>query len=229
MCTKYSSERFKLKWQSHTKFVAVWTTAGTAEKPLSIWAATAVIPKGKLHGRKKGSNAVKERIVLGHYACTFFGAPSTIRMLEVTDERQSGLFSRHKRDPLRRFLDVFFPHPVRFRRVWTFESNKQLYVWEPVPPAPEYAVIGMLVTTSDVEPSLLDVRCVPKPWVERMPVPSVMWSATGASRTPASWWAENQSNALFRVSAGSSSLVAPEMLCMSPTKFYACLPADLCE
>ncbi|CAK9037999.1 unnamed protein product [Durusdinium trenchii] len=110
MCQKQSAGRFKVKWQKHSSFRPLWS-----DGLLSIWVAHELIPRGNFMGLKRGSNAVKERVVFGHCVST---AKPSVQLLEVTDEEHSGFFAKHPRDELSRILGTFFPHPIRFRQIW---------------------------------------------------------------------------------------------------------------
>jgi len=231
LCRKTSAGRFKLKWQKHTTFRPLWVSP-TTEHPLTIWAPEELVPRGKFLGIKRGSNAVKERISLGHYASASFNAP-TVQLLEVTDEQYSGFFAKHPRDELTRFIDLFFPHPVRFRQIWRQnrkrDATKGLYVWEPIPPAPEYVATGVVCTTEDEAPFLEEMRCVPRLWAERPATSQVVqvWAGSGEDGSPASLWSSSGSGpSLLHVTTGASAKVAPEIhsLLVEQKKFYAMLP-----
>ncbi|CAE8620304.1 unnamed protein product, partial [Polarella glacialis] len=103
-------------------FRPLWTSSPT-ESPLSVWAPEELIPRGKFLGIQRGSNSVKERVALGHYATTSFSGPAAVSLLEVTDQQHSGFFAKHPRDDLHRFMEVFFPHPVRFRQIWRQQQS----------------------------------------------------------------------------------------------------------
>merc|ERR1712151_580007 len=189
-------------------------------------------PKGKLHGCKKGSNAVKERLALGHYAVPSLGAPMGVFLLEVTDVRETGLFARHKRDALKRFLATFCPHPATYRLLWTQQSARPLFIWEPTPPGAEFVALGTVVTTEATPPPLEEVRCVPRPWAPTQPAPADakplrLWKnpAVNAEFSPAYFWAEGKGTGVgsrFRITASAN---APrEVRSMDVSKFFASLP-----
>merc|ERR1712151_52899 len=189
-------------------------------------------PKGKLRGCKKGSNAVKERLALGHYAVPALGAPVGVSLLEVTDVRETGLFARHKRDNLNRFLETFCPHPVSYRLSWTQQSARPLFIWEPIPPGAEFVALGMVVTTDAKSPPLEEVRCVPRPWAPAQPAktgtkPFRQWKnpAVNTEFSPAYFWAEGNGTGVgsrFRLTA--SAQAPREVRSMDAAKFFASLP-----
>jgi hypothetical protein len=241
MCKQLPLGRFKLKWQRHAKFLPLWTSAGTPnERPLSIWAANQLVPTGRLHGLRKGSNAVKERIAVGHYACAFFGAPPDAFLLEVTDVEESGVFAGHARVPLTRFLNTFFPHPVRFRQVWrrhSKEASDSLCIWEPIPPASAFVALGMVATAGDDAPSLRQVRCVPRPWAERVADANagrLLWTGGGGDAGQAHFWdlgaasSQQSFSAPFRATVGpEAQLSVCHVMTPKPGKFYASLPPGM--
>lgn len=98
-----------------------------------------------------------------------------------------------------------------------------IHVWEPIPPGPEFAAIGMVVTAEDEEPEPQEVHCVPKPWVQSNGGSATkVWSCPGAA-PPASFWT---SGTLFWVSTGAAAQVAPSIQVMPSGKFYASLHRD---
>ncbi|CAE7712186.1 aarA [Symbiodinium sp. CCMP2592] len=166
MCRQLSAGRFKHKWQKHSAFHPVWFANDMGAKPsLAIWAAVELVPRGKFLGVKRGSHAVKERLAFGHYV-SMSPSPPVTEVLEITDEQYSGFFAKHPRDELNRFLDTYFPHPIRFRQVWHLRESalKSVYMWAPVPPSPDFTACGMLCTTDDEAPALQEVRCLPRRW-----------------------------------------------------------------
>ena len=93
-------------------------------------------------------------------------------------------------------IEQFFPHPRRFRLVWTHQQgDKPLYTWRAVPPGPPgrslFVAMGMVVTTTEDEPDLTSIRCMPKAWVQESPVPPrKIWDDSGplsAMRLPAAY------------------------------------------
>jgi len=228
MCLKQAAGRFKLKWQPHTDFRRLWTTSGhLEEQPVSFWVPTDLVPRGKLKGARRGSHAVKERLALGHYASAFFGAPTEVQILEVTDERHSGIFVKHNRQDLQKFLDLYFPHPVRFRKIWQRNATSPVHIWEPIPPANEYVALGLVATVDEDAPLLTEIRCVPRPWAERTGELRTVWTGIGANGAPAQFWAgATTSDGHLRATAGAGAEIAPEAYTMATEKFYANLPCD---
>eukprot|EP00928_Gymnodinium_smaydae_P064899 TRINITY_DN48130_c0_g1_i1.p1 TRINITY_DN48130_c0_g1~~TRINITY_DN48130_c0_g1_i1.p1 ORF type:complete len:1108 (+),score=142.18 TRINITY_DN48130_c0_g1_i1:88-3324(+) len=165
---KLQTGRFKLKQQRHSAFSPIW--AETKPTPaagdlLSIWSPAKVVPRGKLQGFRKGSNAVKERLVFGSYVTASLGAPQSVSLLEVTDEKESGIFAKHRREELGRFLDFYFPHPSSFRLVWANHSGRPLYLWEPQAPSEIFGALGVLATSGPETPCTSEVRCAPRAWI----------------------------------------------------------------
>merc|ERR1712194_377501 len=95
----------------------VWSTEGTvAERPLSIWDPSGAKGEGPLC-------RVSVPVMFGHLACTGSGSPTGCELLGVTDQQESGLFTKRKKDDLHKFLEIFFPHPVRFRKAWSLQNT----------------------------------------------------------------------------------------------------------
>lgn len=235
MCERMQSGRFKLKWKQHGAFQSVWTTAGApSEKQLSIWRPLAApVARGLFGTPKAGATVVRERIFVGHYACTNFSAPAGALVLEVTDTSQTGFFAKPKRDSLKRFVDVFFPHPTRYRQVWrnaTSSPSTPLFIWEPIPPAQEYVALGMAATTDGEPPPVEKLRCMPRPWAEPVAgkLPTSLWTGTSVDGSHVNLWTVGGSKALFcaTASADAAAATAPDMLVMSEDKFYASLPPE---
>eukprot|EP00933_Yihiella_yeosuensis_P085128 TRINITY_DN99929_c0_g1_i1.p1 TRINITY_DN99929_c0_g1~~TRINITY_DN99929_c0_g1_i1.p1 ORF type:complete len:573 (-),score=106.86 TRINITY_DN99929_c0_g1_i1:209-1927(-) len=238
MCKKLSAGRFKMKWQKHSSFRPVWTTSkSSTESPISIWAAGEIVPRGMFLGMKKGSNAVKERIPMGHFVSGNFAAPSGIELLEVTDTQHSGFFAKHPRDELAHFLEVFFPRPLRYEPLWCLKDGKHLkpvYVWQPIPPSRDYIAAGVVCTADEEVPAVDEMRCVPRLWAETLDGKHAkqVWSGAGSDGLAASFWAyEKQSGgnadaSLVHVSAGATAKDPPRGFSMpaSGKKFYAVIP-----
>jgi len=223
MCAKLASGRFKIKWQKHSSFRSVWTTSDKSSKnSTSVWSPKDLVPTGRLKGLKKGSNAVKQRLVLGHCVGSGKKAPSGMSLIEVTDVKMGGVFTKHEKEPMRQFLSIFFPHPARYRHVCRHGTNPPLHVWEPIPPASEYVALGMVVTLEDVEPHPSEVHCVPRPWAQRFEgTPIKLWAEEGVTPAATSaWWAPVDSATPFWVTTGT--MACPDINIMAPpAKFYA--------
>lgn len=229
MCRQLSAGRFKHKWQKHSAFHPVWFANDMGAKPsLAIWAPIELVPRGKFLGVKRGSHAVKERLSFGHYV-SMSPSPPVTELLEITDEQYSGFFAKHPRDELNRFLDTYFPHPIRFRQVWHLKESalKSVYIWAPVPPSPDFTACGMLCTTDDEAPALQEVRCLPRVWAERIPARAAqVWSAVGEEGLAASAWLPGgEITGFLQLSTGAAVEVMPEMQRMQPRhkKFYVSL------
>jgi Vacuolar protein sorting-associated protein 62 len=84
--------------------------------------------------------------------------------MEITDTGKSRLSHGKKLDVV---VDTLFPRPVRYREVWKQEGgDKPLYVWRPVPPSSAFVVLGMIATTTEEQPPLDAVRCLPRRWTK---------------------------------------------------------------
>jgi len=218
MCQKLSAGRFKVKFHKHTSFRPVWSDGS-----LSIWAASELIPRGSFIGLKRGSNAVKERVVWSHYVST---SKPTVHLVEVTDEQHSGFFAKHPRDELNRFLGTFFPHPTGFRQIWrSKDKSNTLYIWVPLPPSNDYVAGGMVCTTVDEAPEPQELRCMPRFWAQ--PGPSEFlykaWSSTGPEGLEASMWLRGDTGVL-QLSTSEEPPMIYEMPMSQDKKFYVSLP-----
>jgi len=228
MCLQLSNGRFRFRWQAHTAFESVWNTAGTlAEQPLSIWAPTDLKPRG---GIWRGARV---RVPLGHVASTSLRAPRDAKLLEVmdNDDAGTGMFKGQDTSGVDRLIDRFMPQPVTYHQLWQQQSSKSLFLWEPVPPSPEFVAVGLVATTRDTEPPLSACRCVPKSWSERLDQRrlSKLWAGVGVGSVPASFWtpssqrADTHSNppsGFFAIATGPAANGAPTMLHMPMNQFF---------
>jgi len=196
----------------------VWTTEGTlSELPLAFFEPDSLTP---MFGAGLLSN-VYQAICLGHNAVSSYKRPDSLKVLEVVDLQESGMFAKHDRKELESFIEIFFPHPLRFRRIWAMQAAaalksrvQPLHVWQAVPPNDDFVAIGMIVTTSDVEPQPGSMRCVPKWWVEQASRDEVglLWTDAGMGGSRATFWVQkSQATPFFRVTTGADALVTPDI------------------
>jgi len=229
MCQKLGSGRFKVRWVGHGVFTSVWNTDGTlAERPMAIWE-----PNVQTSSSMFGATDVKKRIALGCYATIGFAAPSSVPCLEVFDTDESGMFASHSRVHLDHWFQVFVPHPIRFREIWSQRGgasaeggSKSLHIWEPIPPNETFVAMGMVATRSAAEPPVKCVRCVPRAWVAQVPESQVdrFWNDSGTGGAPACFWAPMARNSparLFRVTSGTFTEQKPELFAMDRQEFYS--------
>eukprot|EP01012_Entosiphon_sulcatum_P062087 TRINITY_DN8821_c0_g1_i1.p1 TRINITY_DN8821_c0_g1~~TRINITY_DN8821_c0_g1_i1.p1 ORF type:complete len:4205 (-),score=604.71 TRINITY_DN8821_c0_g1_i1:28-12642(-) len=172
----------------HRSFAEVWTTHGTMSRTkASLWIPT-------LAPRKFHRNRV--RICLGHYASAGFDSPDKNGrplLLEFIDHSASGL---SRDNACQGLLSYLCPHPYRFRQVWQKPQGKTpLFVWEPIPPNPQYVALGMVCTTSEDPPPRNSVRCVPRQWTQTSTfTPTLVWDDQGMGGRPGSVWIVNSLN-----------------------------------
>ena len=91
-------------------------------------------------------------------------------------------------------LNHIMPHPLKFKRVWHMSrGDKSLYAWKAIAPE-NFIALGGMVTSSDADPDVTLMRCVPKGWVTKSSfVPQQVWDDTGAGGgKPGSMWAINK-------------------------------------
>mmetsp|Transcript_24616 Transcript_24616/g.56402 ORF Transcript_24616/g.56402 Transcript_24616/m.56402 type:complete len:579 (-) Transcript_24616:110-1846(-) len=173
----------KVKVKSVTNFSQVWNSRGSMSRSkVSVWEPV-------LGGNTFRQN--KAYVSIGHYARIGYENPnrdSNERLaLEVTDA--SGNFaSSHW---LSHVLKQYLPHPARFRLSWsiTHGSNK-FYAWEPIPPSNMFVTLGMVGTTTEEQPNVSCVRCLPRTWVQESnsAVVHQIWNNSGASGNHGAIW-----------------------------------------
>lgn len=238
---KASRGRFKIKFHPwhHSAFDRIWDTRGTmSDKKLSIWAPTGV---GEL-----GGSDVGESVMLGHFVCTEWEAPEAgVYILTVKDMDRSGwgVFRNRSRDSINHFLRTFMPHPVRFRQAWTLRPPREavdkqnLFIWQPVAPNEQFVALGCIATTTDEEPPLTSVRCVPIEWTEDATEDfaadkSPIWTDAGMGGQPASFWRRKSDHPmeLFDVTTGQNASPPAKMRFMNDghgevgSGFYSDMP-----
>ena len=81
------------------------------------------------------------------------------------------------------------PHS-QFHRVWGIQTGSTpLFIWQPIPPSPEFVAMGMVATKSEETPSVRSVHCVPLAWVDAAPeMVKMLWSDSGAGGKAGSLW-----------------------------------------
>lgn len=96
-------------------------------------------------------------------------------------------------------LNFFMPHPFKFKQVWSYQKGEQkLVVWKSVPPSPDFVSLGMIATTSDDDPPIECVRCVPKGWcIPANMAPRRIWDNAGSGGKLGSFWIMNSLGLLF--------------------------------
>jgi len=167
---------------------------------------------------------------MGHIVSTSLDPPKYAAVLELEDTR--GAKKAFAAD-LERFKDLYFPHPVRFRQVWRdINSKKPLFLWEPVPPTPDFVGIGLVASLDNAEPALTEIRCVPRKWAWKLDTASTIkvWTSEGGS---ACFWVPTYSHkvavtpneVLFAVTSGALAQSQPtELWGIRPGKATANLP-----
>ncbi len=178
---KYSAKAKKID-----RFKPVWDTKGTgARNIVKVWAPEVSI------GR---ASAV---MCFGHYAVPGnFDKPDSGKNQKISTnslEFEDASFWPLKSAHLEGVIAQFCPHPRRFRLVWKHQQgDSPLYAWRPIPPSQFFVAMGMIITTSEDEPNLTSIRCMPKAWVvEARMKPRRLWDDAGLGGRPGSMWVVN--------------------------------------
>jgi len=184
--------KFKFKLKPHKSFTLVWSNKGSgALHDVSIWA-----PEIEARIEKK-SHA---RVCFGHMPVSGFESPSKAgepQLLEVTDTAVGMLASSESMSAV---VDQLLPHPLRYRLAWhDAHAKPPLYIWRAVPPSADFVAVGMIATSSDDQPELTAMRCVPTRWLSaEKEEPKKVWQHGGqiGGRT-GTFWSTNQLNVLL--------------------------------
>jgi len=143
--------------------------------------------------RKFTLNRNKMRFCLGFYATTSYNKPnkSKCQLIELTDEGVTRVLKSSNLDDAH--LNHLVPHPIRYKQVWSqVDKGSSLYAWKPIPPNKNYVALGMVATTSNNEPPLQAMRCVPIGWtvISKTP-PKKIWTDAGTGGRKGSMWVVN--------------------------------------
>jgi hypothetical protein len=184
----------KIKVKKVSKFSLVWNSQGSMSRSnIGIWE-----PSIQSGGLKQNKTAIS----LGHFAGRNYDNPnrdSAERLcLEVTDT-SSGWVGGSSWLP--QVLDRYMPHPARFRLAWSLtHGSNPFYAWEPVPPAEEFVALGFIGSTSDKQPSVKSMRCVPRDWCTESTHLEKLWDDSGSSGRAGTIWTFNTLNLVGFVS-----------------------------
>eukprot|EP00301_Raphidiophrys_heterophryoidea_P026236 c9007_g1_i1.p1 GENE.c9007_g1_i1~~c9007_g1_i1.p1 ORF type:complete len:1470 (+),score=397.75 c9007_g1_i1:657-4412(+) len=160
----------------------MWTSRGSmAHKKASVWHMLTHVGFSKANSK---------RVCLGDYAVEGFTSPnrkSKLLRMQLEDKNVMGIQSSTRLNDAAR---VRMPHPVRFRQVWSQQRGERpIYVWQPIPPSPDFVALGMLATNSEEPPEPESVHCVPKSWTNQIAEPpTFVWDDSGTGGRPGSIW-----------------------------------------
>merc|ERR1740121_1189112 len=166
-------------------------------------------------------------VQVGHVATTGFAAPPELWMMTVKDNN-TGMLNRDYADT-NRYIMTYFPHPIRFRKVWsmqqtTMAGSNAVYLWEPIPPNGDFAAIGLVATNHEEEPEPSIVHCVPSEWCRKVDKGGMqqLWNNAGLGGSKAAVWTpEGQTAAsLFTARVGPDASLPPEFQKMDYITFY---------
>mmetsp|Transcript_15005 Transcript_15005/g.34018 ORF Transcript_15005/g.34018 Transcript_15005/m.34018 type:complete len:145 (-) Transcript_15005:203-637(-) len=107
-------------------------------------------------------------------------------------------------------VQQFLLPPVRLTQIWCkrFKGQRQLYVWEAVPPE-GFVALGMICSTTEVPPPVESMRCVPLSWVRLSTLePEKLWDDAGSSGAQGSIWIVNRLR-LIAVTPGHNAPSGP--------------------
>lgn len=177
--------KFKFKLKAHGKWSCVWSNKSTgAHNDVSIWAPE-LEGGGGFHKKSHG------RVCVGHLPIDGFDSPGKAKVepivLEVTDTAV-----QHKLTAASEYMgavvDQLLPPPLRYRLAWhDAHAKPPLYIWRAVPPSHDYVAIGMIASTSEEQPELTAMSCVPRRWVQHYDygdAPKCVWRHGGQVRFP---------------------------------------------
>ena len=178
----------KVKVKKISKFSLVWNSQGSMSRyKSSVWEP--VLPGGGLKQNKAA-------VCLGHFAGSGYDNPnrdgSDRLCVEVTDTSGSWMGGSSW---LPHILDRYMPHPARFRLAWSLtHGSNPFYAWEPVAPGDEFVALGFIGSTTDKQPSVKSMRCVPRDWCNESTQLKKLWDDSGSSGRAGSIWAFNTLN-----------------------------------
>lgn len=175
----------KVKVRKVTKFTLVWNSQGSMSRDkISVWSPN--IDSG-------GFKQNKASISLGVFAGKGYDNPLRDNVerlcLEVTDTSGSWVGGSSW---LPHVLDRFLPYPARYRLAWSLtHGSNPFYAWEPVPPGEEFVALGFVGTKSEKQPSVKEMRCVPRAWCKESSYLNKIWDDSGSSGRAGSVWVYN--------------------------------------
>jgi len=190
-----------------SEFEKLWDTVGTMSRSAaSIWMPITHVDRTSL------------RVCLGCYASPNFDPPHKQKkiigsgkesLLELSDVSQP-MWRRQQSSFLVSVVQQFLLPPVRLTQIWCkrFKGQRQLYVWEAVPPE-GFVALGMICSTTEVPPPVESMRCVPLSWVRLSTLePEKLWDDAGSSGAQGSIWIVNRLR-LIAVTPGHNAPSGP--------------------
>ena len=159
--------RYKVKLMPHDSVRKLWSSQGLNCPAVTVWEATQLASGGGLlHAR---SHSVRERVCLGHLVT--FNLDKTLQQCTVIEIRDmfAGYPKKQQGETLQDFIEKVFPRPSSYRLIWQEKSNpsKPLFIWRPVPRNEAFQSVGVVCTLTPKEPSLNEVRTIPRQWLAR--------------------------------------------------------------
>ena len=159
--------RYKVKLMPHSSVAKLWSSSGLNCPALTVWTPTQLASGGGLLHQR--SHSVRERVCLGHLVAFSFERTLTeCTVIEIRD-LFAGYPKKQQGETLEEFIEMVFPRPTSYRLIWSEKSiaKNPLYVWRPVPRNEAFQAVGVVCTTTPKEPSITEVRTIPRQWLAR--------------------------------------------------------------
>mmetsp|Transcript_5367 Transcript_5367/g.6871 ORF Transcript_5367/g.6871 Transcript_5367/m.6871 type:complete len:464 (+) Transcript_5367:756-2147(+) len=169
-----SIRKVSISIQPFYQFDHVWDSRGCLTQEIfSVWQPVVdmgpLAPKNKLY------------IPIGFYGSDNLNKPKKSPRPKIIQlEAPGNLFGRSSiNDELPILLDVCFPPPIGYHRIFEASGRKNFYVWKPDPPE-TFIAMGIVATTDDAPPPLETIRCVPKSFTTLSNKAKFMWEPQGS-------------------------------------------------
>lgn len=170
--------RYRFRLVPHRHFTKVWTSSGISCAPLSVWKYSHLEEGGGWTAKRSPETRI--RVNLGDLAVASSKQPQHGLALEVVDSVK--IADSRAPSCLTEWLDKHLPHPVAFRLIWSERRGKvQVNAWRPIPPSEEFVAVGVVFSTTPEEPSVGEMRCLPRVWLNEERVERKMVWRDGSS------------------------------------------------
>lgn len=211
-----AAEKIRIEVTRVGGYTHVWESKGSMSRTkVSVWAGSLL----------KNKN-YRASVNLGHYATSGFGKPED-KNAYITVSDASSVLGWFKSKSCYLILNALCPHPIKYRQVWmTRGGEKSLYAWEATPPSKEFVALSHIFTSTPDEPSLTEMRCVPRVWCVPATIdPKCIWDDAGGGGRRGSIWVIN-SLGMVCVVEGHEKPKGKDFFDLAQTKFMATLNLD---